>query len=115
MIQVNTKVVMFDGSKTELMAELTALIRGFLEKGVIDKKDLDMIVNISFKSQEELCDECNDKIDEMLKKGAELKRKLDELDEEAKKHPEDKEKFDALSKFIRKVIDDGEEMLNDRT
>lgn len=115
MIQVNTKVAMFEGTKTELMSELTVLIRVFLDKGVIDKKDLDMIVDISFKSQEELCDECNNKIDEMLKKGAEIKRKLDELDEEAKKHPEYKEELDAMSKFIRKVIDDGEEMLNDRT
>ncbi len=115
MIQVNSKAAMFEGTKTELMFELTVIIKSMIEKGVIDKRDLDMIVNTSFMSQEELRDGCKDTINEVLKKGAEIKRKLDELDEEAKKHPEHKEELDMLSKFIRKVIDDGEEILNDRT
>ena len=113
MIQVNTKAAMFEGTKTELMFELTVLIKGMIEKGVIDKRDLDMIVNTAFMSKEELQDRADDAIDELLKKGAEIRSKLNELDEEAKKHPENKEELDALSKLIRGIIDEAEEGLND--
>ena len=114
MLQVNDRVAIFEGTKMELMFELTVIIKSMIEKGVINKSELDMIIKTAFMSNEELHDKCVDEmIDELLKQSAEIKSKLNELDEEAKKHPEDKEKLDTMSKLIRDIIDEAEGRLND--
>lgn len=56
----------FEGRTFELVAELTMLIRGLISEGVIDKSDLDRIVEFSTVSSEEIHERAKEMVERLF-------------------------------------------------
>ena len=56
----------FEGRTFELVAELTMLIRSLISEGVIDKSDLDEIMELSTVSSEEIHEKAKEMVERLF-------------------------------------------------
>ena len=67
MIKVENGVVMMCGTAHGLMSELTGIIRGMLEKGVLDSDSLQLVIDVAKMSDSELDEYLSNASEEAMK------------------------------------------------
>lgn len=79
MINANKGIIKVYGRKTDLLLDLSSIVKALYEEGEIKKDELEYAFELAFMTNEEL-DEIDKRLDEELERNkAELKRSLEEL------------------------------------
>lgn len=78
MIVVRNGIAKVTGTKVDLMSELTVIVKGMMEAGILDKTDIEMIMQVVGMNDEELDnaiealnEELNDKMETMPREARE--------------------------------------------
>ena len=80
MIKVDKGLVCYEGTKVDILAELTHLINRIVKSGKFTKEDIRLCVDTAFKSDDEIIKEVDDKMEELRKKDPVLAMILDMID-----------------------------------